>query len=143
MKTRSSLTPALLASVLLITSFTFTANGHDAAAPHKTAAATTAGKLIPVGEKDAAWAAQARKSYPLEVCVTSDEKLGSMGKSPEYIYRVDGKPDRLVVFCCDGCEEDFLKDPAKYLTKIDAAAKAKSSPAPKADAPKGHGEHKH
>jgi hypothetical protein len=25
-----------------------------------------------------------------------------MGKSPEYIYREEGNPDRLVVFCCDG-----------------------------------------
>jgi hypothetical protein len=143
MKTRFLLTPAFFAGTLLITSSAFAANEPNHAAPQKTAAAANAGKLIPVGEKDAAWAAQARKSYPLEVCVTSDEKLGSMGKSPEYIYRAEGKPDRLVVFCCDGCEEDFLKDPAKYLAKIDAAAKAKSSPAPKADAPKGHGEHKH
>lgn len=91
------------------------------------------GKLIAVTEKDAAWAAKARKEYPLDVCVTSGDKLGSMGKSPEYIYRVDGKPDRLLVFCCDGCEEDFMKEPAKYLAKIDAAAKAKSTSAKAAD----------
>jgi hypothetical protein len=96
------------------------------AQPHAQANAK-AGKLIPVAEKDRAWAAEARKSYPLEVCVASDEKLGSMGKSPEYIYRVAGQPDRLVVFCCEGCEEDFMKEPAKYLAKIDAAGKAKSS----------------
>jgi hypothetical protein len=82
---------------------------------------TQAGKLIRVSDKEAAWAAQARKSYPLDVCVVSDEKLGSMGKSPEYIYRVDGQPDRLVVFCCSGCDEDFLKAPDAHLAKIDAA----------------------
>jgi hypothetical protein len=91
----------------------------------KKEAASPAGKLIPVTAKEAAWAAEARKAYPLDVCVVADDKLGSMGKSPEYIYRVAGKPDRLVVFCCSGCEEDFLKEPAKYLAKIDAAAKAK------------------
>lgn len=50
-----------------------------------------------------------------------------MGKSPEYIYRVDGKADRLLVFCCDGCEDDFMKEPTKYLAKLDAAAKQKKS----------------
>lgn len=90
--------------------------------------ATTApvGKLIKVSEKDAAWAAKERKAYPLTVCVASDEDLGSMGDSPEYIYRADGQNDRLVVFCCEGCEEDFLKEPAKYLAKIDAAKAAKT-----------------
>jgi hypothetical protein len=90
-------------------------------------AAGKSGKLVAVTAKDADWVAKARKDYPLEVCVASDEKLGSMGKSPEYIYRVDGKPDRLVVLCCDGCEEDFMKDPAKHLAKIDAAKAAKAA----------------
>jgi hypothetical protein len=94
--------------------------------PSHALAVAKAGKLIPVSEKDRAWAAEARKTYPLEVCVTSDEKLGSMGKSPEYIYRVAGQPDRLVMFCCEGCEEDFMKEPVKYLAKIDAAAKSKA-----------------
>jgi hypothetical protein len=111
---------------------------HHAASEVATAKAKT-GKLVPVTEKDAAWAAKARKEYPLDVCLTSDEKLGSMGKSPEYIYRVDGQPDRLVVFCCDGCEEDFLQEPAKYLAKIDAAKNAKTKGGAKADAEhKGH-----
>lgn len=85
-----------------------------------------AGKLIEVTEKEAAWAAEAAKSYPLDVCVVSDEKLGSMGDSPKYIYRVKGQPDRLVMFCCEGCEEDFMKAPAQHLAKLDAAKKSKS-----------------
>lgn len=107
-------------------------------AGQKPVASASAGKLVPVTEKDAAWAKKARQDYPLQVCVASDEKLGSMGKSPEYIYRVDGKPDRLVVLCCDGCEEDFMKEPAKYLKKLDVAAKnppaGKNSGAAKKDA---------
>lgn len=96
------------------------------AAIESSAASAPAGKLIRVSEKDAAWAAKERKAYPLTVCVASDEDLGSMGDSPEYIYRVAGQRDRLVVFCCEGCEEDFLKEPAKYLAKIDAAKAAKA-----------------
>ena len=101
---------------------------HAQSKPHtadKHANAAT-GKLIEVTEKEAAWAAEAAKSYPLDVCVVSDEKLGSMGDSPKYIYQVDGQPDRLVMFCCEGCEEDFLKAPAQYLAKLDAAKKSKS-----------------
>ncbi len=96
-------------------------HAHDASAP----AAKGAGTLTKVTKADATWVAKARESYPLQVCVTSDEKLGSMGDNAEYIYREKGKPDRLVVFCCDGCEEDFTKEPAKYLAKLDAAAKSK------------------
>lgn len=95
------------------------------AQPAATAAAAKTGQLIRItaksSEKDIAWAKQERASYPLNVCVTSDAKLGSMGKSPEFIYRVEGQPDRLVVFCCAGCDEDFLAEPAKHLAKIDAA----------------------
>jgi hypothetical protein len=129
MNTKSSLRLLLVSALLTVAPALF------AQAP--------AGKLIRVTEKDAAWAAKARQTYPLEVCVTSDEKLGSMGKSPEYIYRVAGQPDRLVLLCCDGCEEDFMKAPAKFTAKLDAAAKAKSAPAKKADAAKPAGEHKH
>ncbi len=115
-----------LALGLTLTPYASAADGqkkhqHDASAP----AAKGAGTLTKLTKADAAWAAKAREAYPLKVCVTSDEKLGSMGDNAEYIYREKGKPDRLVVFCCEGCEEDFLKEPAKYLAKIDAAAKAK------------------
>jgi len=126
-----------LAPVVVPAGFAADAAGHSGSA--KENPATKPGKLIPVTEKDAEWVAAARKSYPLTTCLTSDEALGSMGKSPEYIYRVEGKPDQLVVFCCDGCNEDFLKDPAPYLAKLAAAedAKAKNG-AKKEEAPKGH-----
>ena len=86
-------------------------------------AAKPAGELAKATAKDAAFLAKARADYPLKTCVTSDEALGSMGENAEFIYREKGKPDRLVVFCCEGCEDDFKKEPAKYLAKIDAAAK--------------------
>ena len=76
----------------------------------------------------------------MTVCLTSDEKLGSMGDNAEFIYREAGKPDRLLLFCCGGCEDDFLKAPAKFLAKLDAAAKAKKSggQAPAAKEQKAH-----
>ena len=125
MKTMRHLLPllALAAGLLCIApQRTFAADKkNDPAAP-----AAAKGTLVKVTDKDAAWAAQARKTYPLAVCVASDEKLGSMGETANYIYREKGKPDRLVVFCCEGCEDDFNKDQAKHLAKLDAAAKAKS-----------------
>ena len=129
---RSLFTRSLLAAAgVLFTAAPVAFSAEKApAAPAKSA---SAGTLSRVTEKEAAWAKQARASYPLEVCVTSDEKLGSMGDSPQYVYRVAGQPDRLVVFCCEGCEEDFMKDPAKYLAKIDQAAKAKPSGTAKGD----------
>ncbi|MBL9209559.1 MAG: hypothetical protein JNL92_03775 [Opitutaceae bacterium] len=71
------------------------------------------------------------ENYPLKSCVVSDEPLGSMGDAVKYTHREPGKPDRLVLFCCEGCIEDFKGDPAKFLAKLDAAAKAKSGGAGK------------
>ena len=75
-----------------------------------------------------------KAAYPLTTCVVSDEALegGGMGGPIDYIHKEAGQPDRLVRFCCSDCVKDFKKDPAKYLAKIDAAAKSKA--APKADA---------
>jgi hypothetical protein len=134
----------LLCSLLFVVgTVLFVPSGMAADGPTPADSAKTApaakGKLIPLSEKDAAWAADARKAYPLKTCLTSDEALGSMGEAPEYIYRVEGKPDQLVVFCCDGCNEDFLKDPALYLPKLDAAKNAKTKAGTKKEeAHKGH-----
>lgn len=98
------------------------------AAPANPPAAAT-GRLLPAKEVDAQWLAEARRDYPLGTCVVADEKLGSMGDATEHVWRVEGRPDRLVKFCCDGCIEDFLAAPDKALAKVDAArgeAKRKS-----------------
>jgi len=138
MHLKSSFSTLTVTLGLLVAVPAFAQHDHHAA-PSKGQADAKAGQLLKVTEKDAAWAAKERASYPLDVCVTSDEKLGSMGKSPEYIYRVAGKPDRLVVFCCAGCDEDFLTEPAKHLAKIDAAKGRKAGSAGAAkDAHKGH-----
>ena len=56
-------------------------------------------------------------AYPLKVCVVSGEPLGSMGEPAAIQYE-----GQTVKFCCSGCEEDFRKEPAKFLAKITTAA---------------------
>jgi YHS domain-containing protein len=58
------------------------------------------------------------KPYPMEVCVVSAEKLGSMGEP--FVIEYEGQQ---VKFCCKNCQKDFDKDPKKYLAKINEAAK--------------------
>jgi YHS domain-containing protein len=62
-------------------------------------------------------ASEKEKGYPLTTCVVSGEKLGSMGKA--FVYAHEGREVR---FCCRSCVKDFLKAPAQYLKKLDAAA---------------------
>jgi hypothetical protein len=93
---------------------------------HALPAAAAVGHLAPVDAKtNAAWLTQARASYPLDTCSVSGDKFegGPMGQPKDYVYSQPGKPDRLIRFCCNDCVKDFKKDPAKYLEKIDAAAK--------------------
>jgi hypothetical protein len=59
-------------------------------------------------------AASATKDYPLDVCIVSDEKLGSMGDPVVIVHE-----GQQIKFCCDSCIPKFEKDPAKYLSKLD------------------------
>ncbi len=128
MKTVRSLGLALAVSAGLLaagTALAEDAHDHDMKMCDKCGS----GQLVRVTDKtDAAWLAKARAEYPVAVCVVSGEKLegGDMGKAQEFIYRQEGKPDRLVRFCCKGCEQGFNKDPAKYLKKLDDAGVGKS-----------------
>jgi hypothetical protein len=60
------------------------------------------------------------KPYPLEKCIVSGEKLGSMG-SPYVI--TNGTQE--VKFCCKGCLKDFNKDKAGFMKKIEQAKNEK------------------
>lgn len=132
----------LICSSLLVSGPLFgQAHAHDHGAKNERAAA--AGTLSPVTEKEAAWAEQQKRDYPLKTCVVSDEALGSMGEPDAYIYRVEGKPDRLVLFCCGGCEEDFMADPAAHLAKIDQAKGESTRQAGTAKDTSGHSGHQH
>jgi hypothetical protein len=82
------------------------------------------GQLVAATEKDAKWVAEQKAKYPVNICIVSDEKLdGPKIKPVDFIYRVQGKPDRLVTLCCEDCGGDFKKDPQKYLKVLDEAGK--------------------
>jgi YHS domain-containing protein len=58
--------------------------------------------------------------YPLDTCVVSDAKLGSMGDPIDFVYN-----NRLVRFCCEGCIDEFETNPGEYMDKLNAAVIAK------------------
>jgi len=120
-----SIVAALFVAVA-ITNSAFAEEGHNK------------GQLVPATEKDAAWVAKAKAEYPTTACVVSEDKLGGdMGKPVDFIYRIAGKPDRLVTFCCKDCVKDFNKAPEKYLKVLDAAS------AKKDDSTRAEHQHKH
>jgi YHS domain-containing protein len=51
--------------------------------------------------------------YPIDTCLVSGEKLGSMGDPVVIVHE-----GREIKFCCDSCVPDFKKDPDKYLEKL-------------------------
>ena len=53
------------------------------------------------------------KAYPLDTCIVSDEKLGSMGDP--YVFTHEGQEIKL---CCKSCQKDFKKTPNKFLNKL-------------------------
>lgn len=65
---------------------------------------------------DAAMIAQQSPGYLLATCPVSGKKLGEMGKPIDFLYK-----NRLVRFCCGECKGEFLKDPSKYIAKLDEA----------------------
>ena len=55
--------------------------------------------------------------YPLDYCVVTGAKIGTMGEP--IVVKYEG---RTIKFCCDACPPQFKADPAKYLKIIDEAA---------------------
>jgi YHS domain-containing protein len=80
-----------------------------------------------LAQVDAKLIEQQKPFYALTTCPVSGDKLGGdMGAPVDFVYR-----NRLVRFCCPDCKASFLKDPAKFVAKIDEAviaAQAKSYP---------------
>ena len=54
------------------------------------------------------------KAYSLKTCLVTDEDLGD--KPVSFVHQ-----GQEVKLCCEGCKEDFDKDPATYLKKLQAA----------------------
>lgn len=69
-----------------------------------------------LGELDKKVIAQQTPLYPLKTCLVSGDELGGMGDSVNII-----RGNRLVRFCCEGCIDEFKKDPDKYLARINEA----------------------
>ncbi len=69
-----------------------------------------------ISKLDSAVVAAQKDAYPLQTCVISGGKLGSMGDPVDYVYG-----NRLVRFCCGGCVDGFNANPMAGLAKIDAA----------------------
>ncbi len=53
------------------------------------------------------------KPYPLDVCLVSGEKIGSMGEP--IVINHEGQE---IKFCCDKCVPKFKKDPEKYMAEL-------------------------
>jgi hypothetical protein len=70
------------------------------------------------------------KPYPLNVCIVTDNDLGSMGDERSFVY--EGQEIKI---CCKPCEKKFLKDPARYLKKL-APTPAKEAATPETTATK-------
>lgn len=73
-----------------------------------------------------------KPSYPMDTCVVSGEKLGSMGDPIDFVHA-----NRLVRFCCKECVKEFRANPPKFTAKLPAAGSKK------APEKKGHEGHKH
>jgi len=54
------------------------------------------------------------KPYPKDVCIVSDNKLGSMGRVVTKTHE-----NQEVKFCCKPCVKKFDKDPQKYISKLE------------------------
>jgi len=59
--------------------------------------------------------AETTTSYPLDVCVVSGEKLGSMGKP--HVITHEGTEVR---FCCKECVPKFNENPDKFVAMVKA-----------------------
>ncbi|MEM6259838.1 MAG: hypothetical protein AAGI37_16300 [Planctomycetota bacterium] len=82
--------------------------------------------------------AEVASDYPIDYCIVSGEKLGSMGDPIE--VTVEG---RLVKLCCAACEGQLKSDSTGYLAKLDAAAKDGAKPEAKHDHAHDHAGHDH
>jgi hypothetical protein len=82
----------------------------------KSAAAGTDSVKVATAVKEA-------EAYPLDYCIVTGEKLGSMGEPVTKVY--DGREVR---FCCNACPKIFEKDKAKWTKKLDNAIIAAQKP---------------
>jgi YHS domain-containing protein len=83
----------------------------DTVSPEIIAASEITAAMAELDEADRT-AALAQK-----ICPVSDEPLGSMGTP----LKID-VAGRTVFICCEGCRDSLLKEPEKFLAKLDTPA---------------------
>ena len=69
---------------------------------------------------DAAWIEAGKKTYKLDTCPISGEKLGSMGEPVDYLYGT-----HLVRLCCKSCAKKMPTEGASVVAKVDELSGAK------------------
>jgi hypothetical protein len=93
----------------------------DPAATDGAATDTLSPEIIAASEITAAMAeldeADRTTALAQKICPVSDEPLGAMGTPIK--VNVEG---RTVFICCEHCRDSLLKEPAKFLAKLDAPA---------------------
>lgn len=70
--------------------------------------------------------AEENNSYPLDFCIVSNEKLGSMGDPVAFKHG-----DKEIKVCCKACIKTFNKKPEEFMKKIQEAKKSGKAPAKK------------
>lgn len=58
------------------------------------------------------------KAYPLDTCIVTDNKLGSMGTPVTLVHK-----GQEVKFCCKPCVAKFRKNPDRYLAALPGASR--------------------
>ena len=53
------------------------------------------------------------KPPPLDNCIVSENKLGSMGEPAKIVHE-----GQVIRFCCKPCIKKFKRNPAKYLVRL-------------------------
>ena len=53
------------------------------------------------------------KKYPLDVCIVTDNKLGSMGDPVYTVYN-----GQQIGFCCKPCVKEFNANPETFMVKL-------------------------
>ena len=76
--------------------------------------------------------------YPLDVCVVSGEKLGSMGDP--VVVKIEGQTFKL---CCASCEEKLRADPDKYAKMLETGKVETSHNGPGSHGDGDHSGHDH
>jgi YHS domain-containing protein len=104
---------AALETFALIGCSSNSASTSPPSAAESTATATSAAKL-PDGFDKLSEPDQVA-ALKQKICPVSGEKLGEMGTPIKISVK-----GRDVFLCCPSCKEDLLKDPDKYLAKLDA-----------------------